>query len=127
MIESSGELVKNFGKNYESGTVLFEEGDSGKELYIIEKGEVQVSKIIGGKDQIVTTLDEGDFFGEMVLFGETSRTATVTTTKDSTIVVINEELFNKYIKNDAPILYLLLTKVCQRLISTTNELVKNMK
>ncbi|MBE9503527.1 MAG: cyclic nucleotide-binding domain-containing protein [Proteobacteria bacterium] len=127
MIEPSQKLVKDFGRQYKQGTVLFHEGDRGKEWYIIERGAVQISKEIHAGKKVITTLDDGDFFGEMVLFTDTARTATATVIEDSTIVVISEETFNNYVLHDASILYLLLNKVCQRLKDTTDELVKQMK
>ena len=81
--------------HFKEGDIIFKEDEEDcKEMYVIDSGRVNIVKKVGDTDVTLTTLDEGDFFGEMVLFGETSRTATVTTTKDSTIVVINEELFN---------------------------------
>lgn len=124
MIEPSQKLVKDFGKQYNKGMVLFNEGDHGKEWYIIDKGSIQISKRINDKEQVITTLDDGDFFGEMVLFTDTLRTATATVMEDSTIVVISEEIFNNYVMHDASILSLLLNKVCQRLKATTDELIK---
>lgn len=126
MIEPSRKLVKDFGKQCKEGTVLFHEGDTGKEWYIIDKGCVQISKQINGSNKVITTLGDGDFFGEMVLFTDSARTATATVMEDSTIVVISEKIFNEYILHDASILYLLLNKVCQRLKDTTDELAKRM-
>ncbi len=125
MIESSRKLVKDFGRKYDKGTVLFKEGDPGKELYIIDSGSVKISKDIDGREQLLALLEEGDFFGEMVLFSENARTATATVMEEAVIVVITEELFNEYVKKDAHILYLLLEKVCHRLKETTDALVSS--
>lgn len=126
MIESTDRLVKDYGKRYSAGTIIFSEGDEGTDLFIIAEGEVEISKRVNGKKQLITTLCEGDFFGEMALISEAERTATATATANSEIIVLDKHTFNESIIRDASILYLLLKKICQRLKNTTDELVKRM-
>ncbi|MEL7430962.1 MAG: FAD-dependent oxidoreductase [Chlamydiota bacterium] len=61
--------------HYEVGEEIFREGDIGDYLYILVKGSVEVLK--GEKKQRIAELREGEFFGEMSLLNERSRTATV--------------------------------------------------
>lgn len=60
------------------GDVLFREGDTGKELFIIRSGTVIVSKHVKGRvEQVLARLGAGDFFGEMSLFDDQPRSATI--------------------------------------------------
>jgi CRP/FNR family transcriptional regulator, cyclic AMP receptor protein len=60
------------------GDVLFREGDKGKELFIIRSGTVIVSKHVKGRvEQVLARLGAGDFFGEMSLFDDQPRSATI--------------------------------------------------
>ena len=60
------------------GDVLFREGDGGKELFFIRSGAVIVSKHVKGRvEQVLARLGPGDFFGEMSLFDDQPRSATI--------------------------------------------------
>ena len=60
------------------GDVLFREGDAGKELLFIRSGTVIVSKHVKGRvEQVLARLGPGDFFGEMSLFDDQPRSATI--------------------------------------------------
>ena len=64
----------------EPGTVLFEEGDGGEDLYLIAEGSVKISKRgRGGLQETLTHLTAGDFFGEMALIDDGRRSAQATT------------------------------------------------
>jgi CRP-like cAMP-binding protein len=73
----------------DAGTALVEEGTSAYELFVIEDGEVEVTK--GGRR--VRTLGPGDFFGEIGLLATGTRTASVTASTNGRIAAIfNREL-----------------------------------
>jgi len=59
---------------YKKDEVLFNEGDPGVGMYIIEHGRVNIT--IGNENKMVASLSNGEFFGEMALLSETPRTAT---------------------------------------------------
>ncbi|MHB2154326.1 cyclic nucleotide-binding domain-containing protein [Calditrichota bacterium GD2] len=68
-------------RTYRAGEVVFNEGDPGVGMYIIEEGEVRITL---GKDQrVLAVLSKGDFFGEMALLLEAPRTASAIASKPS--------------------------------------------
>jgi CRP-like cAMP-binding protein len=63
---------------YEPGTVVIEEGTSGKELYVIDEGQADVLKRApDGHEVTIRELGPGACFGEMALVGIMRRSATV--------------------------------------------------
>jgi len=66
------------------GEVLFREGDSGSELFLIRSGSIVISKHVTGRvDQVLARLEPGDFFGEMSLFDGEPRSASVQAETDA--------------------------------------------
>ena len=66
------------------GVRLTGEGASGYSFYVLREGAATVS--VDGSE--VRTLAPGDFFGELALLGDGRRTATVTTTAPSRVLVL---------------------------------------
>jgi len=59
--------------NYEVGSVIMREGDSGDHMYIIDHGELEVLY----SDEVVAVLTDGKSFGEQSLMYNCPRTATI--------------------------------------------------
>ena len=72
-----------------SGTEIVRQGDQGDRFYVIESGEVTVSK--NGRE--VATLEHGDFFGEIALLREIPRTATVTARTETLLYALDRDDF----------------------------------
>ncbi len=65
-------------EHFEPGQIVFRQGDLGDRVYILMRGKVEVVKhLVGGEEQRLATLSQGETFGEMALLNETRRTATI--------------------------------------------------
>lgn len=65
-----------------SKSVVFRQGDPSEDLYLILDGSVSVivdDNEAPDQEMVVSYLNPGEFFGEMGLFGEESRTANLVT------------------------------------------------
>lgn len=70
---------------------IIRQGDEGSELFVIQSGEVAVSvHANSGPDTEVKRLGPGAFFGEMSLLAGDRRAATVRTTTDCELLVIDK-------------------------------------
>src|ERR1700737_21127 len=45
--------------------VIFEEGSTGRELFVVLEGKVEIAKLNGASKTVIVTLGKGEFFGEM--------------------------------------------------------------
>src|SRR4051794_26939501 len=69
-----------------AGTNLTREGATGREFVVIAEGAAEVTK----DGRTINRLKTGDFVGEIALLSGKPRTATVTTTEDSRVLVLTD-------------------------------------
>src|SRR5437899_10308971 len=61
---------------FDANEVIFEEGSTGRELFVVLEGKVDIAKINGTSKTVIVTLGKGEFFGEMAVIDGSSRSAT---------------------------------------------------
>jgi CRP/FNR family transcriptional regulator, cyclic AMP receptor protein len=64
-------------RTFRKGSYIFREGDVGNALYVIQRGQVKISRMgRGGEEAVYAILVAGDSFGEIALLsGDAARTA----------------------------------------------------
>ncbi|PRP91009.1 Serine/threonine phosphatase stp [Enhygromyxa salina] len=115
------ELVRLFNKfksfEHPPGTVVIVEGDDTDSMFVIVEGDVQIAR--GGK--VVATLTRGAHFGEMGLLNQRPRSATVTVTSPTQILVLERGAFNEVLREDTGLAAKLLYKLAQILSLRLDE------
>jgi len=106
---------KTLGQLYKDGEIIIKQGTSGKCLYVIQEGRVEVIKENGEKEIKVAELGETEFFGEMGLFEKDVRSCTVKALGDAKIMTIDKRNFYQSIHKDSTLAYRLLEKMSNRL------------
>jgi CRP/FNR family cyclic AMP-dependent transcriptional regulator len=122
---SNTNLYQKFGRTLDAGEVIFEEGETGDQIFIIQKGKVRISKKMGDKTHILAVLGKGDFFGEMAIVNNVKRTATATAVMASVLLCFNREGFINMINKNAQIAMNIIDKLCRRL-QNMNMQIKHM-
>lgn len=97
----------------EAGTVLTVEGELGREVFVILTGSALVER--AGRP--VATLGPGDHVGELSLLDGGPRTATVTTTEPTTVLVLTRQAFNGVLDEIPTLAHRLLVSLAHRLRS----------
>lgn len=81
-------------QHFEPGEVIFNQGDIGDKVYVIQKGECEVLRESGGEAVRLATLGKGEYFGEMAILQDVSRNATVKALTAMDVVMIEKHDFN---------------------------------
>jgi len=115
------ELFDRFGQEFPVGTVLFREGDSGHEMYVIHAGQVRLTRGKGPLEQTLAVLPPGEFFGEMAIVNDRPRTATATVIEDSRLLVLDAQTFVTMVKNNAEIALRIIKKLAARLEAANTQ------
>ena len=79
------------------GDYVFNQGDEADKFYVIVGGKADVVINIDGKNKIVSTLDEGQFFGELAIINDAPRAAGIKAQSDLKLVSMDKESFKKLI------------------------------
>jgi small-conductance mechanosensitive channel/CRP-like cAMP-binding protein len=79
--------------HYAAGERIIEEGSPGDSFFIIDQGQVVVSKRLGGTMREIARLMEGQFFGEMALLTGERRSATIEAVTDVDLFMIDKPAF----------------------------------
>ncbi|MEP6994118.1 MAG: cyclic nucleotide-binding domain-containing protein [Acidobacteriota bacterium] len=105
--------------NHLMGEIIFSEGDIGTEMYIVQAGTVELLKVIGNETRVLTTLEKGDFFGEMSVLEDVPRTASARAKTDVELVRINGATFDAMLKSNTEIAIRMMRKLSRRLREVT--------
>jgi signal transduction histidine kinase len=88
------ELLKRNARklSFRKGRVIFREGDSSDALYVIEKGSVEISALIGARERrVFATFGPGDYFGEIAVIDSKPRSATAIAKTDTVVRRISRD------------------------------------
>ena len=96
--------------SFEAGQAVFNRGDPGVAIYVIEKGGVRVHD----DDLILNRLGEGDVFGEIAGLSGMDRTASVTAEEDLTVLRIESEALYSVVQTQPNALKGLVQMLCER-------------
>lgn len=117
-------LLKNMSniKSFDRGAILIEEGAlTGNEMFILLKGSVGVFKNYNTHNELkIATLNEGDFFGEMTLFLNINRTATVVALKNVIAIIIDRINAYDFFEKEPAVTYAIIKALCARLNNLNN-------
>jgi CRP-like cAMP-binding protein len=106
---------------YGVGDVIFEEGTTGRELYVVLDGEVEIAKMVGGRKTVIITLGKGEFFGEMAVIDGSSRSATAIAASPHTRVMrINHARF-VYLVSQQPAFALMIMDALSKRLRASND------
>ncbi len=115
-------LFERFGQTIKPGRVIFQEGDTGDTMYIIQHGRVKITKRVSDVDKILMVLEKGDFFGEMAIIRQIKRTATATAVDTCGLLTFNREGFFNMISKNTNIAMNIIEKLCLRLEIADNQI-----
>jgi CRP-like cAMP-binding protein len=112
-IKASQEIVNRLA--YPVGKILFHEGDRPTNAFLIEKGRVEITRIVDQQAVVLGHCAVGEIFGEMAWIDDVPRMATVTAIEPTVCIVITPFVFKSQIENTSNMLSHLLKAFTQEL------------
>jgi len=111
-----------FTRTYPKDTMIFAEGQIGQEMYILQRGQVKISKIVGDKEVLLAILKPGDIFGEMSLIENKPRSASAEAYEDAVLLAVNRANFQRMVTTQPQIITRLTTLLAERIWNLYRQL-----
>lgn len=110
---------------YPAGTEIIKEGERGETMYMIIDGLVSVIKEFQGQPEIVLDhIRAGDYFGEMALFEDLLRSATVRTEEETRVLVLDKREFTEIVR-EYPLIALQICKALSQRLRKVHEKIQH--
>jgi CRP/FNR family cyclic AMP-dependent transcriptional regulator len=107
---------------YNASEVIFEEGSTGRELFVVLEGKIDIVKDSAAGRTVIVTLGKGEFFGEMAVIDGSSRSATAVAAVSGTKVMrINHARF-VYLVSQQPAFALMIMDALSKRLRASNAI-----
>jgi len=101
---------------YKDGSVVFVEHEPGEEVFIIQQGKVNITKILSNQEVLLAGLHPGDIFGEMAILENKPRSATAIASGGGTLMmVVNKSNFEPMVQQKPQIAAKLIQLLSERI------------
>lgn len=107
-------------ETFQSGETIFEEGDVGRDLYIVQSGEVKILKTLNGQKIELAKFQKGDFFGDMALLQSIPRYAGAYASGETRLLILRPAGFLLKIRRDPTFAFEMLQQMSMR-VKVSND------
>jgi serine/threonine protein kinase len=110
---------------YQPGNIIFNEGDEGNYSFKILSGRVEVYKTIDKKRKVLAELGKGEIVGELAVFSNQPRTATIKVLEQTTIRIMDKESVDREIEKLSPWVGKMISSLSERFINLNEKHIQN--
>ena len=114
--------VDRLGKTYSDREVIVRQGEIGDCMFAILEGQVEIIQETGRGDIRVAIMSEGDIFGEIAIFENEIRSATVRALGEARLLTIDKRTFLSRVQEDPSLAFKLVRTMCRRIRELSAEL-----
>ena len=112
----------SLGKFYKDGEVVARQGELGDVMLVIQEGQLAVFKEHEGRLPVrVAVLNQGDIFGEMAIFEQEIRSATVQAMGEAQVLTVDKKTFLRHVQEDPTLAFNLVRVMSQRIRNLIEE------
>jgi uncharacterized membrane protein len=106
-------------RDFPADALLFQLGDAGDAMYLIEGGRVRIFiHDEDGEDVTLAELSDGDFFGEMAIIDGKPRSANAIVIEDARLAVLSREDFLRFVRANVDVALEMVSAISDRLRQT---------
>lgn len=114
--------MSSLGKTYKEGEIVVRQGEVGDCLFAIQEGKLEVVKEHKGRPEVrIAILDKGDIFGEMAIFEQQVRSATVRALTEARVLTVDKRTFIRRVQEDPTLAFNLVRMMSHRIRSMSDQ------
>src|SRR5262249_48295019 len=102
-------------KGYNSGEIVFQEGDSGRALFVVVEGTVEIMLTTAKGEYVLRALGPGDAFGEIALIDDFPRSATARIATPARLLILYKSDFDALMDGNAHITHVVMRNIAHLL------------
>ncbi|ASJ20153.1 Crp/Fnr family transcriptional regulator [Brachyspira hampsonii] len=87
-------------KKYNTDDVIFLEYERGDKFYLVQSGSVKITKVIKDVEKLLDIVYAGEFFGEMAILEDTTRSASAIANEPTVLLELRKENFQNILANN---------------------------
>jgi len=114
-------------EDFEDGACIFEEGDTGRDLYIIQAGAVRITKKTPAGEIEMALFQKGDFFGDMALLQSLPRYASAHAHGATRLLILKPAGFLLKIRRDPTFAFEMLQQLSFRVKASNDRMLEVLK
>ncbi|MDO9513619.1 MAG: Crp/Fnr family transcriptional regulator [Elusimicrobiota bacterium] len=110
-------------KSFKNGSIIVSEKSQGKMLFFVIAGRIKIYKSSGtGHIKVLSYLNKGDIFGEMIIFGGGVRSASAQAMANCKILIIRAKDFKEFASGNISVLLKIISTLISRLKKADDEI-----
>lgn len=112
------------GMTFKDGEAIIRQGDTGDCMYVIQEGRVEVVVTLNEIETVLAVRKQGDFFGEMAIFNQEIRMATVRALGEVRVLSVDKRNLLRRIHEDPSLAYRIILALSQRIRELSDDVVR---
>jgi CRP-like cAMP-binding protein len=110
-------------RSYQKEDFIVTQGKGGEGFFVISSGSAEAIRVrADGTKVVLNPLNEGDFFGELALLSDSTRTASVVATAPTVCYILTRWDFLGLLKDDVDMSVTVLQELAERFVRVMNTL-----
>jgi len=114
-------------RSFQPGQIIFQEGSTGRELYLIVEGTIEVVKGHGADEMVLARHGPGDFFGEMSFIENNPRFATIRALEPTRLLEFSEQNLRSVLLRQPQLLYGMVQELSARLRKADMQMIADLQ
>lgn len=114
---------------FRQGEYLWRQGDAGNSMFLLEKGrlEVVLENWTSPEGEVVANIDRGAVIGELCVFGQKKRSASIRAAEDSQVLEVSSQTFRQRILDreiDVLLISFNIAKLLSERLAASNDFIR---
>lgn len=114
--------ISSHTKKYNKDDIIFLEFEKGDKFYMVQSGSVKITKVIKDVEKLLDIVYPGDFFGEMAILEDTTRSASAIANEPTALLELNKENFQTILANNTEMALKLSKMFAKRIFDSKRRL-----